>query len=377
MRLPRAWTSRQGVALPLALFTLVIAAVMITAVFYVGRLEQRMGNNSVAATQAFEAAETGVTTVMNNWSPATYNTLTTGTTVALPVVAVGPNATYAATIRRLNTNLYLIQAEGRYLVGGAAVTRRQVARVVRLDAPSIFPEGALINRRNLAVTSGLVDGRDQVPSGWSGCSTGSDTPAVVDSAGGTTFGGSCGAGTCLDGSGIAPHIVTDALTVNTNTFATFGGMTYDALAAVADKVVSGNMSALGPTFNPGPTCRTSDAMNWGSPEDPNGPCGQYFPVIYAPGDLEVSGGSGQGILLVDGHLLFSGGARFFGIIIVKGNIDLNAGQITGTVFVKNEGNAINNVAGTQIRYSRCAIEKATGKASQPSPITERGWVQLY
>ena len=39
--------------------------------------------------------------------------------------------------------------------------------------------------------------------------------------------------------------------------------------------------------------------NWGDPATPTGVCFGYFPIIYAPGNLRISGGYGQGILLVE------------------------------------------------------------------------------
>jgi hypothetical protein len=195
-------TNRTGVALPLALFTIVIAAVMITAVFFVGRLEQRMGNNSIAATQAFETAETGVATVLTSWVPATYNSMASGTNLALPTVAAGGSSTYTATIRRLSSSLFLIQSEGRFLVGGQPITRRQVARVVRLDPPAIDPDAALVTRLGLEVNdNATVTGRDSVAPTWDPVCPppGSVVAAIIDSAGTTTTTGPCTGQTCLTG----------------------------------------------------------------------------------------------------------------------------------------------------------------------------------
>jgi hypothetical protein len=370
--------NQRGVALPLALFTLVIAAVMITAVFYVGRLEQRMGNNSVAATQAFEAAETGITQVMDNWSPSTFNPLAPGTTVTLPTASVGANATYTASVRRLNSQLYLVQAEGRYLVGGQAVTRRQVARIMRLHPFAVIPEGALITRLGLSINgTAQIDGDDDNPVGWGSVCSGSgpDAPAVVDSAGTASIAmsGPCTGQACLSGS---PRILDDPVSVTTANFNQLGGATFAALAASADKVVGGTMGTLGPTFNAG-ACQTSDQTNWGSPDDPTGPCGGYFPIIYSPGDLELRDGNGQGILLVDGTLLMTGNARFYGIVLVRNTLQLLSGSVTGTLNTNGGGGAPSLISGTHIGFSRCAIQRASSRVAQVEPMRERGWMQLY
>lgn len=375
--MPFCSLNRRGVALPLALFTLVIAAVMITAVFYVGRLEQRMGNNSVAATQAFEAAETGVEAVMDSWSATAYSGLANGATVALPVTAVGPNAVYAATVRRLNPQQYLIQSDGRYLIDGQVITRRQVARLVRRNPFGISPEGAVVTRLRLEVRgTGQIDGQDDTPPLWGGVCSGSgpDAPAVVDSSAEVVTTGPCTGQVCLTGS---PKILDDPANVSTNSFNQLGAISFSDLAASADKTVGGTLGTLGPTYDSGPTCRTSDLLNWGAPDDPSGPCGGYFPIIYSPGDLALQDGVGQGILLVDGSLTMTGNARFYGIVVVTHLLDLQDGQIIGTVHVNGDGGVSSFVSGTRIDFSRCAIDRASSRVTQVEPIRERGWIQLY
>src|SRR4029079_18254653 len=92
------------------------------------------------------------------------------------------------------------------------------------------------------------------------------------------------------------------------------------------------MTGIGPSLNvlppgspPGTlqTCRTSSNTNWGEPNGGVGSvtaCFNYFPIIYAPGNLRISGGRGQGILLVRGDLDLSGGMEFYGPVIVLGNL---------------------------------------------------------
>ena len=373
---------RRGVALPLALFTLVILAVMITAVFYVGRLEQRMGYNSLASTQAFEAAEAGVAAVLSSWTPSTYNGMTAGTSIVIPSSAVGSNAIYSGSVRRLNSTLFLIRIEGRYLVAGQAITRRQVARLIRLDPPPIDPEAPLTSRVGLEVGgSAQVSGVDQNPPAWgASCpSTGPMAAAIRDSSGAIITSGGCAGMTCLTGTG---PVDMDP-TVTAGTFNQFGAQTFASLAAAAEKIVtapSNNMGSLGPTFDAGPpvACQFSDLQNWGDPDDPSSPCGDYFPLVYAPGDITLSGGAAQGILLVNGNLTLSGGVRFYGIIIVQGTVNTNGGRVMGALMVNDEFGAPTLISGTTLLdYSRCAISRAVSGASQPSALAERSWVQLY
>lgn len=375
----RSWClcrDRRGVALPLALFTLVIVAVMITAVFYVGRLEQRMGYNSLASTQAFEAAEAGVANVLADWSPVTYDTMTNGTTFTLPLDSIGSNSVYTASVRRLNTNLFLIQVEGRFLVAGQAVTRRQVARLVRRSTTNINPRAPLMTRIGVSLSGSLaISGHDSTPGGWAPfCPPPVATvPAVIDSAGAVGLTGGCAGAACLT----TPTILIDP-TVNAATFTVFGSQTFADLAASAEKTVTGTLGSLGPTMNPGspPTCRTTDTQNWGEPWDPTGVCGNYLPLIYAPGNLTLSGGRGQGILLVQGGLDLQSGVEFYGVIVVQGNVTMSGGRIYGALMANNVVGPLVTLFGGQLTYSSCATYRVARGVSQPSTI-DRNWIQLY
>jgi hypothetical protein len=372
---------QSGVALPLALFTMVIAAVMITAVFYVGRLEQRMGYNSIASAQAFEAAETGVSAALTAWSPSSYNGMATGDSLVLPSTPVGSNSMYNTAVRRLNSTLFLIRSEGRFLVAGQTLTRRQVARLIRLDPPPIDPQGAVTTRIGLEVGGAAqVSGADVNPPAWGGvCSSpGPDVAAIRDSTGVVVTSGGCVGQTCLTGT---PKVATDPA-VSMGTFTQFGVQTFASLSAAAEKVIppGSNLGSLGPTFNAGTpvTCRFSDQQNWGDPDDPSSPCGNYFPLVYAPGDITLSGGSGQGILLVDGNLHLSDPVRFYGIIVVQGTVSTDGGQVIGAVMAANQAGLPTLISGTnQLNFSRCAINRAVTGAAQPSAISERSWAQLY
>jgi hypothetical protein len=181
---------------------------------------------------------------------------------------------------------------------------------------------------------------------------------------------------CLTGT---PKIQTDPGVTNA-TFTQFGDETFSSLAAAAEKTVSGTLGSLGPTVDPGPpvSCRIGDLENWGEPWDPTGPCGEYFPIVYAPGDVELAGGRGQGILLVEGNLHLSGGVEFYGFIIVRGTVTTTGGQVIGALMVNNEPVLPTQISGTtQLSFSRCAMNRAVSGASQPGALSERSWVQLY
>lgn len=108
-----------------------------------------------------------------------------------------------------------------------------------------------------------------------------------------------------------------------------GLLDLDGLAAAAEATVSG-------TWRPVPERRGARCVdgegNWGDPDNPTGPCGDRFVLRVAPGDLQLTGGTGQGILAASGDLDLEGDARFAGVVVVRGRLRLrDAARISGVV----------------------------------------------
>lgn len=77
-------------------------------------------------------------------------------------------------------------------------------------------------------------------------------------------------------------------------------------------------AALGACLDDGPWV-------WGDPDHPSDPCGGLLPMRASTGDLEMMGGVGQGMLVVDGDLRLTTGARYYGLVIVRGTLALEGG----------------------------------------------------
>ncbi len=75
----------------------------------------------------------------------------------------------------------------------------------------------------------------------------------------------------------------------------------------------------------GGACVAGDPWNWGDPDRPWRPCGDFFAFRASPADLAVEGGSGQGVLVVDGTLTLSAGARLRGLVVTSGALRLDGG----------------------------------------------------
>src|SRR5439155_1075262 len=71
----------------------------------------------------------------------------------------------------------------------------------------------------------------------------------------------------------------------------------------------------------GTLCQASaNPANWGDPNraTPAGACESYFPTIHVLGDLKVTTGRGQGVLLVDGDFTVAGNFAFPGVRLAPG-----------------------------------------------------------
>lgn len=133
-------------ALALALFALVIVGALVAATFFVGRLEQQSGQNTLFAFQAAEAAEAAVSDAIASLTEPALQALPVGSTLALPEIALGDRAIGRRVIIRLTGNLFLIRATGRRLdAAGSELAVRVLGSLVKLVPDSI--SGSNVVRR--------------------------------------------------------------------------------------------------------------------------------------------------------------------------------------------------------------------------------------
>lgn len=373
--------SERGIALPLALFGIIIIGAIIAALFTVTRMEQRQGDGSVASLQAFEAAETGLAALVTNWNTGAYNSLATGDSVVNGTVTVGGGAQYQTKIRKVNGAMFVATSEGQLINSNGAIrNRRQVVQVVRLAQPTIAMNAAVTTRVGLTVSgSSEISGVDSIPAGWGGScpAAGPSVPGIRDSSGNVTTSGSCSGASCIVGT---PQILTDP-TVTSSDFNVFGDFTFADLAAMATKNLTANTyTGIAPSVV-GSACDQSVLINWGGPRQATThPCFNYFPIIYADDDVRISGGEGQGILLVNGDLEISGGFEFFGPVIVRGEVRSTGtgGHIYGGVMSEDANFTVSLISGNSVvNYSACAITRALNGSATGRPVGNRGWVAVY
>ncbi len=381
MRTPRL-SDERGIALVMAVFAIVVIGALVAGTFYAGRLEQRTGLNSMSGAQSFEAAEAGLVDVLDNWDTSIYNAMATGDTMTLPSVSMGGNTSYVNRVTRLNDNLFqVISAGTKADAGGNVMAQRVVGTFARLIIPVVQMNAAITVNGTMSIGgSAEATGMDWIPGGWGGCAAPTNVPGIRTSAPTiTTMGANCSGLACVQGT---PPAVTSDATIDSTIFNNFGGMTFAELAAMANFQVTGVQNGLGPTLDGTGRCDTGNLKNWGEPWSGTsyGACFNYFPIVYAPGNVKLNGGRAQGTLLVDGDLDLAGGVEFYGPVIVRGRVKstgtgghINGGIMAGQVDLDPSTFSGNSLA----QFSSCAITRALRAAATARPFGERAWMQIY
>jgi hypothetical protein len=371
--------NERGVALAVAIFAIVIIGMLIAGVFYGAYLEQRTGENTLYARQAFEAAETGMVATLNTWDQAVYGAFPVDTPQALPAVTVG-RTRYTPSITRLNGQIFLVSARGEQLSGSGGVLARQLlGTLARLSPTPVEVKAAVTSKGAVTVGgSSTVDGNDHIPPGWTGCDAPGPAKAGVRTDQTVTL---TGGGTALGSPPMQQHDsgVVDSLFTNPfNDLKTLASIT----------LPPGAYNGMAPATTGSPLrCNKALQLNWGEPwyNPPTAgavtQCQSYFPVIYSPGDLQLQNGRGQGVLLVEGDLEIRGNVEFTGLVIATGMLKANGtgNKITGGVLAENAdlGDLTTLIGNPVVNYSYCAISRALAASATVRPLTERSWAQLY
>jgi len=389
--------SERGMALAIAIVALVVVGALVAGALFSGTQEQRVAENMRRAQASFGVAEEGVYDIIRVWKDSTrkFNTLYpypgTAGSAARPFARrtnTTKTGSYSGTLFKLNDQVYLIDMSGqdtmslagRIRGGGASQRIGLLSRIKTLDlgVVSALTSGG----SNVVAGNAAINGYDNTPTGWAGC-------GPLDSAhAGLRM--ESDANMVINGHPVisgSPSTFKDP-TLTDSSFSHFGDVTYDSLAARATITVAAQnwATGIGPATLNG-TCDTGVLTNWGSPTDPTGPCGSYFPIIHVTGTgANINGREGQGILLVDGGLSVQGGFQFFGVVIIKGSLKTAGGGGTpahfwGTVMAQDTvslSDTTNTISGNaNLLYSSCAIQRVLDNTMPGAAMRSRGWVQLF
>ncbi len=350
---------REGFAIPAVIFALVVMSMLAMVSLITARDEQLSSRAMHESAGAFYAAEAGYNQLLATWNDSLTNTLQPGDSLLLGWQSLEGGARYRGVISRYDNGgggqkMFALTVEGRG-AGPAGGQRVVSVGLTPGGGVSLNLDGAFVLNSTFNVGKGggvVVDGNDNIPPGWGGVCDApgpaqpgivTDDPSTVNEEGSPTI------------TGDPPIQVAPFDT------AAFDAL-FDQLVAMADitfppgvQPKDGTHQIL-PVENPPGVCDTSMDTNWGAPEDPTHPCFDYYPIIYAPEGFDFKAQpdhAGQGILLVDETAQLENGFSWYGLIMAKGDIQIEQGKggyqpanIYGALYTRND-NSSTKLAGPQ------------------------------
>lgn len=101
-------------------------------------------------------------------------------------------------------------------------------------------------------------------------------------------------------------------------------------------------------------------------------------VIHIEGDAELGGGSGSGVLLVDGNLTVTGPLTFNGVVLVRGTLIVSG---SGTSSTHLSGSVVtllgaNGDSSLWVVYDKALVNNALSRFGTPEPLPSRSWTSL-
>jgi hypothetical protein len=392
MRNERMTGSRGGFALPIAVFALVVVGVLVTGGFYMARQETRIGIAGANAQAAFYLAERGIYNTLANWQGSYASVAAWSTTTA---TGSDTDGTWSVSVMPMTSKLFFLRSTGTVTAGGPMMSgaTRQVGMIARVQTPNMEPNAALTTVGTLNFGgNAIIDGRDNDPTGWVDPNGNTLCPDDPVNKPGILMNDT----TNLDFNGNEANIRTNQLngsvdiaqksTMTTDSLLWFGDLHFDDLKQLATKRYTSEPASPAPVLN-GAVCNTDAAVNWGEPLDRTHACFNFFPIIYFNNPnltWNMSGGRGQGILLVEGSLKITGQFEFYGPVIIKGTLSTQGGGGTqhfhGGVVAANALIEDNTVLGTaDIVFSKCAVQRAVlnnSSLTKARPLARRSWVDV-
>lgn len=365
MIVPRA---RRGLALPAAVFTLAVVLLFIAGSAFATTQEARAAAGALAERLALEAAEYGAAAVLRDWDAAWNVAVPVGQTHASITHTLTGGASSSVRLTRMSLTTWWVVSEGT--AGGQATrrtARRTVNAVIRLDVPPDAADAALgVTDSARVIGSGAVIGTDSIE----------------------TF-GACGVLTPAPVAGIALPDTTRA--VGTGAIAGTPPLRPDTtivarVASLASVLVPDIVMPPDTIVTPAPivtagACDTTVAGNWGDSAG-GGACATHLPVIRALGNLIVRGGTGQGIILADGDVVFENGATFAGLVVALDDVITGngGGVVLGAALAgdaRRGGGDLTAVADAgAIRRSSCRVRLARLAAAAPVRVRDRWWAEF-
>ncbi len=397
----RVLRDERGMALALAIVALVIVGALVAGALFSGTQEQRMAENSRFQQQSFGVAEVGAYSAIANWpnKRATYNSLRAYPADSPATIDTGawtssPNKTgsYSGSIYKLNNTMYLMDVTGSDTLSRAQRLRgggfgQRLGLLVRILPLQADIQAAMTIGGPVTWGGGntFVNGADNPPpagSNWGGCTAGNNLAGVRAKSIGD-LGASNGQYAGTPDSIISPSM-------DTSTFYNYGYSNYTALTSQANIQLPPGSYSTAPVVASGKCNTVNQPTNWGDGNNHTNPCGSYFPIIWLKGSPPYSttgtwyltGGQGQGVLLVDGNVSMDGNFTFYGLVVVRGTTTTVANstvKIYGGLLTKNANFAPNGAGSGSftVNWSSCAMSQSLSATGVGALAKSRSWVQLY
>lgn len=357
---------RRGLALPVAMLTVTIVVLFVAGSAFATSQESRASIGALAERLALETAEYGAVAVLRDWDPAWNVTTPVGQTLGPFTQVLSGGAVASVRLTRASWTTWWAVSDAN--TGGAVTraARRSVSALFRLDMPPPVIDAALAVTDSVRVSgTGTVAGTDSVEI-FAACLGAPPVPTAGIAAPDTTR--------VMGTAGVTgtPPLITDA-TVAQSLASLDSTLTPDIVIPAGAIVTPSPVMAAG-------ACDTSATTNWGDPS--GGACGAHLPVIKALGNLTVRGGVGQGILIVDGDVVFENGASFAGLVLLADDFVTGAGggSVLGAVIAgdarRGAGDHTIVGSGGQIRRSTCRLRQARLAAANPVRASQRWWAEF-
>ncbi len=373
---------RQGGVLVATVLVVLALGLVSTGLLFISTQETWIARSAEDAMRARLAAEMAVRTAVTGWRTDTYRDLEVGGRRSADPVPSIDGMRITVTVERLAGRLYLIRGEAeREPSPGAVASASALVRVLGVDelwepfSAAIVANGPVEIREQAAVTG---TGESSPTAGEPDAQARACPPEAIqtlyhvfgvaerpaihqrippDESGGWPTEGS----------------ENDADVDAWARFDRLGPLHRANLLELADRILDGN--GTGSTMREG-WCHSTPGVHGVTLVET---CGGPATLTFVHGDLSVSDGTAQGVLVVDGDLELGGTATFAGAIHVRGRLIVrDDARIHGAVVVAGEeGARIQDRA--KVTYDVCALWSAwttTPGLNRPLQPAERHWVPI-
>lgn len=328
----RSRRARRGVALLLALVALGVAGSFLAAAFYAARLAWNADRLAQRALQLQGATDIALAQLVQAWDAAVWLRQSVGTTQLAGEFDVDGGARTRGWITRTSSRTFLVTVRATDRADSTADVG--ATQLLRVEAPR-FPSLAALVARGDVRADGVLETSADDSVRASRCGSGAAAlPGIMVAPGRTA----------------PPTAVEGRPAADDSTYLAFGISALDALVRGATLELGAGATVAAPAAA----------------------------VAHAAGDLELVGGSGRGILIVDGRLRMTGPVSFSGVIVALGGLEVSAVDVTVDGVILSEAAGASSVlvktsGALHLRYSSCAVEGAGWSVGRLRPVVPRGW----